>query len=78
MLVSLGMNYAVVNLKGLKFSGYAAWLTWNAIHLLKLVGLKKQVQVALDWSLATLFPRDTSIIRTPRRCRLCHPKETQQ
>ncbi|MBI4466676.1 MAG: NAD(P)/FAD-dependent oxidoreductase [Acidobacteria bacterium] len=74
MLVSLGMNDAVVNLMGFKLSGYLAWLFWNAVHLLKLVGLKKQVQVALDWSLATLFPRDTSIIRAPRRCRLCHPE----
>ncbi len=72
MLVSLGMNDAVVNFMGLKFSGYFAWLFWNAVHLLKLVGLKKQLQVALDWSLATLFPRDISIIRTPRRCRFCH------
>jgi NADH dehydrogenase len=72
MLVSLGMNDAVVNFMGLKFSGYFAWLFWNAVHLLKLVGLKKQIQVALDWSLATLFPRDISIIRRPARCRLCH------
>jgi len=71
MLVSLGMNDAVVNLMGVKFSGYPAWLLWNAVHLLKLVGLKKQLQVALDWSLATLFPRDTSILRRPARCRLC-------
>lgn len=75
MLVSLGMNFAVVNLKGFKLSGYTAWLLWNAIHLLKLVGLKKQLQVALDWSLAMLFPRDTTIIRQPRRCRLCHPDQ---
>ena len=73
MLVSLGMNDAVVSLMGLRFSGYPAWLLWNAVHLLKLVGLKKQVQVALDWSLATVFPRDTSILRRPARCRLCHP-----
>ncbi|MGH9861813.1 MAG: hypothetical protein ACRD35_00140, partial [Candidatus Acidiferrales bacterium] len=56
---------------GLKFGGYLAWLLWNTIHLLKLVGLKKQLQVALDWSLAQFFPRDTSIIRRPARCRLC-------
>lgn len=76
MLVSLGMNDAVVNVRGFRLSGYAAWLTWNAIHLLKLVGLKKQVQVALDWSLASMFPRDTSIIRTPQRCRFCHPHQS--
>lgn len=71
MLVSLGMNHAVVSLMGLKFRGYLAWLFWNAVHLLKLVGLKRQLQVALDWSLATVFPRDSTIVRRPRNCPYC-------
>jgi len=71
MLVSLGMNHAVVNVAGIKFSGYFAWLFWNAVHLFKLVGLKKQLQVTVDWSLAAVFPRDASIVRRPRRCKLC-------
>ena len=71
MLVSLGMNHAVVDIAGFKFSGYFAWLLWNAVHLFKLVGLKKQLQVAIDWSLGVIFPRDASIVRRPRRCKLC-------
>jgi NADH:quinone reductase (non-electrogenic) len=71
MLVSLGMNYAVVNVAGIKISGYFAWLFWNAVHLYKLVGLKKQVQVAGDWMLGLIFPRDAAIVRTPGRCKLC-------
>lgn len=70
-LVSLGMNEAVVDIKGFKLHGYLAWLLWNMVHLLKLVGFKKQVQVLLDWSLASWFPRDSSIIRTPQTCQLC-------
>ncbi len=72
-LISLGMNYAVVSVGGLRFSGYFAWLFWNAVHLYKLVGLKKQVQVALDWFLAAIFPRDAAIVRRPRQCKLCNP-----
>jgi len=74
-LVSLGMNYAVMDVAGLKLSGYFAWLFWNAVHLYKLVGLKKQLQVAMDWSLAAIFPRDASIVRRPRRCKLCGTDE---
>jgi len=70
-LVSLGMNHAVVDVAGFKFSGYFAWLFWNAVHLFKLVGLKKQLQVAIDWSLGEIFPRDAAIVRQPRRCRYC-------
>ena len=71
MLVSLGMNYAVVNIGGIQVSGYFAWLFWNAVHLYKLVGLKKQLQVAGDWMLGLIFPRDSAIVRSPRRCKLC-------
>lgn len=71
MLVELGMNYAVVNFGPLKFRGYLAWLFWNAVHLFKLAGFKKQVQVALDWLLASFFPRDAAIVRRPRTCKFC-------
>ena len=70
-LVSLGMNDAVVRVWGVKLHGFFAWVAWNAFHLLKLVGVKKQLQVAADWSLATLFPRDGSIIETVDRCERC-------
>lgn len=71
MLVSLGARDAVVSVAGVQVHGYLAWLFWNAVHLYKLVSLKKQFQVAVDWSLATVFPRDAAIIRRPRGCRLC-------
>jgi NADH dehydrogenase len=80
MLVSLGQKDAVVEVLGLRFSGYLAWLFWNAVHLYKLVGFRKQIQVALDWWLAGVFPRDSAIMRQPRRCAVCAeahaPRET--
>ena len=71
MLVSLGARDAVVSVAGIQVHGYFAWLFWNAVHLYKLVSLKKQFQVFADWSLATIFPRDAAIIRRPRDCKLC-------
>jgi NADH dehydrogenase len=71
MLVSLGEKDAVVELMGIRFSGYVAWLFWNAVHLLKLVGVRKQLQVALDWSLARIFPRDSTMMRPASRCPIC-------
>ena len=75
MLVSLGMNYAVVNVAGIEVSGYFAWLFWNAVHLYKLVGLKKQIQVAGDWLIGLIFPRDSAIVRTPLRCKFCEHRD---
>jgi NADH dehydrogenase len=71
MLVSLGDRDAVVEIGGLRFSGYLAWLFWNALHLWKLVGFRKQLQVALDWGLVQFFPRDTAMMRRPSRCPVC-------
>jgi NADH dehydrogenase len=71
MLVSLGEHDAVVEVMGVRVSGYAAWLFWNALHLWKLVGARKQIQVAIDWWLARHFPRDSAIIRQPPRCPIC-------
>ncbi len=76
MLVSLGERDAVVEVMGWRFSGYAAWLLWNAVHLYKLVGLRKQLQVALDWWLASVFPRDSAIMRLPSRCPICAAAST--
>lgn len=71
MLVSLGARDAVVSVGGIQFHGSFAWLFWNAVHLYKLVSLKKQFQVAVDWSLGTIFPRDAVLFRRPRACKLC-------
>lgn len=71
VLISLGMNHAVISIGPVQFGGYFAWLFWNAVHLYKLVGFKKQIQVALDWMLGAIFPRDASIVRRPLGCKLC-------
>jgi NADH dehydrogenase len=71
MLVSLGERDAVVEVLGLRLSGYFAWLFWNALHLWKLVGFRKQLQVAVDWGLAQVFPRDTAMMRRSSRCPVC-------
>lgn len=79
LLISLGKNDAVIKIKGIKFSGFFAWLFWNAVHLFKLVGFKKQIQVFLDWTLATIFPRDYAILRFPQRRRIYARKtETEE
>lgn len=49
----------------------SAWLFWNALHLFRLVGFRKQLQVFADWTLARIFPRDSAIMRVPTRCPIC-------
>lgn len=58
MLAPLGRRSAVAEIKGLKFSGFFAWLLWRGIYLGKLPGWDRKVRVAIDWLLDIFLPKD--------------------
>ncbi len=43
---------AVASIKGLRFSGFIAWLLWLAIHIVYIVGFKKRVTTVLHWAVS--------------------------
>jgi NADH dehydrogenase len=61
-IISLGQHSSVVNLFGLSFSGRTAWLAWAAAYLVKMVGLRKQIEVGLDHLIHLFFEHDSSQI----------------
>jgi NADH dehydrogenase len=58
MLAPLGHRSAVADIKGIKFSGFFAWLMWRAIYLGKLPGWDRKIRVAIDWFLDIFLPKD--------------------
>ena len=40
---------AVVDLPDFSFKGFIAWLTWLFIHIIRLVGFRNKLRLALDW-----------------------------
>jgi NADH:ubiquinone reductase (H+-translocating) len=58
-LCVVGYHTACAEMKGLRFSGFFAWLLWRAIYLGKLPGFERKVRVLVDWILELFFPRDT-------------------
>jgi len=48
-LVALGHRTAVAEIRGVRFSGFAAWLLWRTIYLAKLPGIERKLRVAVDW-----------------------------
>ncbi len=58
ILVALGHRTAVAEIRGLRFSGLAAWMLWRGVYLAKLPGLEKKLRVVIDWTIDLLFPRD--------------------
>jgi NADH:ubiquinone reductase (H+-translocating) len=51
-LATIGRNRAVADLRGIRFGGVLAWLSWLFIHLLFLVGLRNRVLVLFQWAWA--------------------------
>jgi NADH dehydrogenase len=49
-LATIGRGSAVADIKGLKLSGFVAWLTWLLIHLFYLVGFQNRILVFIRWS----------------------------
>jgi NADH dehydrogenase len=49
-LATIGRATAVADIKGLKLSGFIAWLTWLLVHLWYLVGFQNRVLVFTQWS----------------------------
>jgi NADH dehydrogenase len=51
-LATIGRRAAVVDLRGLRFSGFLAWVFWLAAHIFFLIGFRNRLVVLLDWAMA--------------------------
>jgi NADH dehydrogenase len=49
-LATIGRARAVADIKGLKLSGFVAWFTWLAVHLVYLIGFQNRLLVLIRWS----------------------------
>ncbi|WP_248362529.1 NAD(P)/FAD-dependent oxidoreductase [Anaeromyxobacter oryzae] len=49
-LATIGRAAAVANVRGLQFSGLAAWLAWLLVHIFFLIGFRNRVAVLLQWA----------------------------
>lgn len=58
--VSLGRNHGAAQVGPVAVEGFAGWLAWRAIHLAKISTFRSKLGLALDWSYAYTFHRDTA------------------
>ena len=65
-IISLGQHSSVLELFGVPLSGKLAWLAWAGAYLVKMVGLRKQIEVGIDHVTHLFFEHDTSQILTRR------------
>jgi NADH:ubiquinone reductase (H+-translocating) len=59
-MATIGKSKAVVDLPFIHFSGWLAWITWMALHIVMLMGMKNKIFVFLDWAYA-YFTEDSSL-----------------
>jgi NADH dehydrogenase len=51
-LATIGRARAVADIKGLKLSGFIAWITWLLVHLWYLIGFQNRLLVFIRWSIS--------------------------
>ncbi|HET7482862.1 MAG TPA: NAD(P)/FAD-dependent oxidoreductase [Actinomycetota bacterium] len=49
-VATIGRRAAVAELRHLRLSGFPAWVTWLAIHLIRLIGFRNKLVVLLNWA----------------------------
>ncbi len=69
-LCSLGHYRGVANPLGIKIRGFPAWFLHRTYHLAYMPTLSRKVRIAMDWTVALLFPRDIAQLGSLER-----PKE---
>ena len=50
-LATIGRAAAVADIKGVKISGFLAWVTWLVVHLFYLVGFQNRLLVIIRWTI---------------------------
>ncbi len=70
MMATIGRAAAIAQFKGLKFSGFFAWMAWCLVHILYLIGFRNKVLVLFQWMWSYLrFGRGARLI-TEREWRM--------
>jgi NADH dehydrogenase len=67
---SLGRYKGVADVFGVKVKGFLGWFLHRSYHLWAMPTLGRKARIALDWTIALLFPRDITQLAS-----LEHPKE---
>lgn len=51
-LATIGRSKAVADIKGVRVSGFAAWVLWLVVHLFYLIGFQNRLLVILRWTVS--------------------------
>ncbi len=73
-LATIGRRAAVADIRGLRLTGFPAWLAWLFVHILYLIGFDNRVVVLWHWAYAyATFERADRLITESRRAMKAGP-----
>lgn len=65
-MATIGRSAAVAEFRGLKLSGWPAWLAWLGVHLIFLIGFRNKLAVLMQWTYSYFtYRRGARIITSP-------------
>jgi NADH dehydrogenase len=78
-LATIGRSKAVADVKGLRLSGFTAWVTWLVVHLFYLIGFENRLLVLIRWTISfATRGRGARLIVRPPEGPTSHDTEDQQ
>lgn len=51
-MATIGRSSAIADVRNIHLSGFVAWLTWLAVHVLYIIGFRNRVLVLIQWAWA--------------------------
>jgi NADH dehydrogenase len=48
-MATIGRNAAIADIRGVRLTGFVAWLAWALVHIMNLIGFRNRVLVGLQW-----------------------------
>lgn len=71
-MATIGRAKAIADIRGMKFSGFFAWLLWSVVHILTLIGFRNRFRVFAEWVWYYFtFKRGVRLITDRSLCRRC-------
>lgn len=78
-MATIGRAKAIADIRGLKFSGFFAWLMWSFIHILSLIGFRNRARVFVEWIVNYFtYQRGVKLITDRTECIYCSNLRKEQ
>jgi len=75
-MATIGRRKAVSEFRGLKMTGFVAWLAWLVVHIYYLIGFRTKVFVMIQWINSYVFFKRGARLITGKNWRLYRAQPT--